>query len=276
MNGVLERTLGILELLSHQGESMQLATIAEQLNIPKSAVHRLLADLTRLGYVRHRRDRGDYQLSTKLVSIGLTYLSKTGIVDIAQPLINQLAEASGELTRLSVVDGEQLTWVALAQGARQGLRYDPDMGTMARLSCSSSGLAWLATMSEEDALAMVIKQGIGSPEKFGPNAPATLQAVQEAIAETRNRGYSVTIDTYSPGLSAIGAAIRLKGKPAIGALTVAGPTARFTLERMLAAAPALLDTAAQLAAISNSSPFFNFSVGENGTVHLPKKPIYAE
>lgn len=276
MNGVLERTLGILELLSHHGESMQLATIADQLDIPKSAVHRLLADLTRLGYVRHRRDRGDYQLSTKLVSIGLTYLSNTGIVDIAQPLINELAEISGELTRLSVVDGDQLTFVARAQGSRQGLRYDPDMGTIARLSCSSSGLAWLASMNEEDALAMVIKQGIGSPEQFGPNAPATLQAVKDAIDDARTRGYSITVDTYSPGLSAIGAAIRLRGKPAIGALTVAGPTARFTLERMQAAAPALLNIAAQLAAISNASPFFSFSSDGNGAVNLPKKPIYAE
>jgi len=55
MNGVLERTLGILELLSQHGEGMELAAIADQLNIPRSAVHRLLADLVRLGYVRQTR-----------------------------------------------------------------------------------------------------------------------------------------------------------------------------------------------------------------------------
>ena len=44
MNGVLERTLGILELLSQHGEGMELAAVADQLNIPRSAVHRLLAD----------------------------------------------------------------------------------------------------------------------------------------------------------------------------------------------------------------------------------------
>ena len=188
MNGVLERTLGILELLSQHGEGMELAAIADTLDIPRSAVHRLLADLVRLGYVRQARGHGDYLLTTKLVSMGLSYLSNTGIVDIAQPLLNRLAEVSGELVRLSVVDGDRLTWVARAQGARQGLRYDPDMGSDARLSCSSSGWAWLSTMSDDEALALVAKQGIGQPEQFGPAAPATLQEVLTAVQATRERG----------------------------------------------------------------------------------------
>jgi len=69
MNGVLERTLGILELLSQHGEGMELAAIADTLGIPRSAVHRLLADLVRLGYVRQARGHGDYLLTTKLVSM---------------------------------------------------------------------------------------------------------------------------------------------------------------------------------------------------------------
>ena len=38
MNGVLERTLGILELLSQHGGGLELAAIADQLDIPRSAV----------------------------------------------------------------------------------------------------------------------------------------------------------------------------------------------------------------------------------------------
>ena len=52
MNGVLERTLGVLELLAQHGEGMELAAIADTLDIPRSAVHRLLADLVRLGLIR--------------------------------------------------------------------------------------------------------------------------------------------------------------------------------------------------------------------------------
>jgi DNA-binding IclR family transcriptional regulator len=76
----------------------------------------MLSELARCNYVRQTRKQGDYVLTTKLVSLGLSYLSSSGIVDIAQPLLDRLAETSGELVRLSVVDGERLTWVARAQG----------------------------------------------------------------------------------------------------------------------------------------------------------------
>jgi IclR family acetate operon transcriptional repressor len=276
MNGVLERTLGILELLSQHGAGMELAAIADRLDIPRSGVHRLLADLVRLGYVRQAKGHGEYLLSTKLVSMGLSYLSNSGIVDIAQPLLNHLAEVSGELVRLSVVDGERLTWVARAQGARQGLRYDPDMGSDARLSCSSSGWALMSTLSDDAALALVAKQGLGTPEQFGPAAPTTLQAVLAAVHATRERGYSTTVDTYSLGLSAMSAPVRFSGQPAMGVLTIAGPTVRFTAERMQALAPELLSTAAQLAAASGASPFFQLTAqtGAPGDVK-GRKPIYA-
>jgi len=276
MNGVLERTLGILELLSQHGEGMELASIADQLNIPRSAVHRLLTDLVRLGYVRQARGHGDYLLTTKLVAMGLSYLGNSGIIDISQPLLNRLAEVSGELVRLSVVDGERLTWVARAQGARQGLRYDPDMGSDARLSCSSSGWAWMSTMNDDDALALVAKQGIGQPADFGPAAPTTLQAVLDAVHTTRERGYSLTTDTYTLGLSAMSAPVRFHGQPAIGVVTIAGPTVRFTPERMQSLVPELLATAQQIAAASGASPFFNLTAETGGQVAAAgRKPIYA-
>ena len=276
MSGVLERTLSILELLSQHGEGLELAAIADRLDIPRSGTHRLLSDLVRLGYVRQARGHGDYLLTTKLVSMGLSYLSNSGIVDIAQPLLNRLAEVSGELVRLSVVDGERLTWVARAQGARQGLRYDPDMGSDARLSCSSSGWALLSTLSDDEAMALLVKQGIGQPEDFGPAAPTSLQAVIEAVQTTRARGYSITTDTYSLGLSAISAPVRFAGQAAFGVLTIAGPTVRFTPEKMDALSAELLSTAQQLAASSGASPFFSLTA-ENGApaARDGRKPIYA-
>ena len=272
MSGVLERTLGILELLAQQGEGMELAAVADQLNIPRSAVHRLLADLVRCGYVRQSREHGEYMLTTKLVSMGLSFLSNTGIVDIAQPLLTQLAEISGELVRLGVADGTRLTWVARAQGARQGLRYDPDMGSDARLSCSASGMAWMASLADDDALALVAQQGLGRPAEFGPNAPPSMQAVLQEIHATRARGYSLTMETYTAGLNAMGAVVRLAGQPPLGVVTIAGPTVRFKPERMEALAPQLVATANQLAAASGASPFFSKSAQR---LRLEHKPIYA-
>ena len=270
MTGVLDRTLGILELLSQQGQGMELAALAEQLNLPKSAAHRLLNDLVKAGYVRQTRELGEYALTTKIVSLGLTYLSKSGVVDVAQPLIDRLAEQTGELVRLAVIDGDRLTWVARAQGARQGLRYDPDMGSIARLSCSSSGWAWLSTLPDDEALALIAKQGVGQSEDFGPNAPKKLQDVLKALHETRTQGFALTEETYTPGLNAMAAPVGLSGQLPMGTISIAGPSARLTRERMLSFASDLLSCAAQLAAASSASPML--ARGQAGRL----KPIYAD
>lgn len=275
--GVQTRTLSILELLAKHADGMALAAIADQLAIPRSAAHRLLTDLVASGYVRQLREHGDYLLTTKLMSIGLTFLSNSGIVDIAQPLLNRLADLSGELVRLSVVDGNRLTWVARAQGARQGLRYDPDMGTDARFSCSSTGWAWLSTFSDKEAQQKVKQQGLGKVADYGPNAPASLAALLPCIRATRERGFSITEETYAQGLNALSAPVRLMGQPALGVLTIAGPSFRLTPERMQTLGAELMACAAQLAATSGASPFFN-------PAHHPQAPggnaerklIYAE
>jgi len=262
--------LAILELLSQQGQGMELAAVAEQLNLPKSAAHRLLNDLLKAGYVRQTRELGEYMLTTKIISMGLTYLSKSGVVDVAQPLIDRLAEQTGELVRLAVIDGDRLTWVARAQGARQGLRYDPDMGSIARLSCSSSGWAWLSTLSEDAALSLIAQQGLGLPQDFGPNAPSTLQAVLQALHDTRDNGFALTQETYTPGLNAMAAPVGLSGQLPMGTISIAGPAARLTRERMLSFAPDLLSCAAQLAAASSASPL----LARGAASRL--KPIYAD
>jgi IclR family acetate operon transcriptional repressor len=270
MSGVLERTLGILEILSEQGSGMELVAIADQLHIPKSAAHRLLADLIRLGYVRQVRDLGEYVLTTKLVSMGLSFLSHTGVIDIAQPLLDRLAEQTGELVRLSVVDGDRLTWVARAQGARQGLRYDPDMGSIARLSCSSSGWAWLSTLKDDDALKLVSQQGLGMPDQFGPNAPKSLKALLKALHDTRKSGFALTEETYTPGLNAIAVPVGLAGQMPLGTISVAGPSSRLTRQRMLSIAPQLVSAAGQLAAASGASPMLSRSASKSSL-----QPIYA-
>ncbi|HVR52252.1 MAG TPA: helix-turn-helix domain-containing protein, partial [Pseudorhodoferax sp.] len=126
MSGALEKSLAILEYLVAYPDGVALAQIATDLGQLRSGCHRTLQELIRHGYVRQLPQRGDYALTTRMASMGLSFLSKSGVVDIAQPVIQRLAQASEELVRLAIVDGERLTLVAKAQGARSGLLYDPD------------------------------------------------------------------------------------------------------------------------------------------------------
>jgi IclR family transcriptional regulator, acetate operon repressor len=255
MSTALNRGLLILEHLAAHPGGVPLVALAAELDIPLSACHRLLAELLSQGYVRQIKQQGDYLLTTKIISMGLGYLSGAGIVDIAEPLLERLAAASGELVRLSIVDDDRLTWVAKAQGMRKGLRYDPDMGMVAHLSCTASGHAWMLTMSDERAMELVSRQGFGSPKAYGPKAPTTVKALLGYLHAARVRGYAMIDEVFAPGMTAIAVPV-MRRKETIGVISIAGPRIRLTKERMYELAPALLAAAAELGPISNTSSLF--------------------
>jgi len=256
MSAILARSFKVMEHLATHPEGRPLSAVAADLAMPLSATHRLLTELIRCGYVRQDQSHGDYMLTIKMVSLGLSFLSNSGIVDVAQPLLDALAAQSGELVRLAVVDGDALTFVAKAQGARTGLRYDPDMGLSVNLSCSSAGHAWLSTMTDEQALELVARQGFGNPKDFGPRAPTTVKALLAYLRAARKRGFSMINEVFAPAMTAMAAPVRAHNGAVIGVITIAGPLVRLSEERMLALGPVLLATADDLARASGASALF--------------------
>lgn len=271
MAGNLERALSIIELLAKNGGRMQLAAIADTLDIPRSGTHRLLAMLIDEGYVRQDEDHGEYMLALKLVSLALIYLSTGGVLDVSQPVLDRLAAASGELARLGVVEGDHITFVGKAQGAKSGLRYDPDMGSQPPLHCTASGQAWLSSLSDEEALELVSRQGgLGKPGQGGPKAPKTIQQFLQDLHDARKRGYGIASETYEAGMTSMAAPIHhpVTGV-VVGVVSLAGPTSRLPEARLTELAPALLEAASDMGAATLSSPYFKRGVPQTQTVTTP-------
>lgn len=261
--GNLDRGLAILELLAVNAPGLPMHEIAEKLNIPRSATHRLLVELIRHGYVRQQKEYGEYTLTLKLCSLGLSQLSGMGVVDISQPVLDELAKLSGEVARLSVIDGDQLVWVAKAQGSSSGLRFDPDMGGVVDLLSTASGHAWLSSLSEEAALELITKQGgfVQRGDDCGPNVPHTVQDLLKMLHEARVRGFSIVSEAVHLGIAAVAAPVKhpVTGQ-VIGVISVAGPHIRLTDERLEGLGPAVVAATNDLAAACAGSPFLKRAI----------------
>lgn len=258
MSSILERSLAILEILADQPQGMSISGLAQRLDQPASGIHRTLNEFLRLGYVRQLQSQGDYALTLKLPALGLGFLGRAGVADVAQPVLDHLAADTRELVRLSVIDRDRLIWVGVAQGATGGLRYDParEQGGVVPLASSAGGLAWLSSMADDEALGRVSAQGLPLAEA-GPKAPRSLSEVLAQIAATRARGYAMAVDSFMIGMAAIAVPVCYRGDgPVIGCLSVAGPTVRMTQDEMTAVAPRLLAAAAQIGAAAAGSAFF--------------------
>lgn len=254
MTAAVDRTFAALELLSAHPKGLPVQTVALSLAIVPSAAHRLLNDLVRLGYASQSPDHGTYALTLRLAAIGLSWLGRSGILDVAQPVLDALALRSGELVRLSVADGDRLIWVAVAQGAVSGLRYDParEQGQVASLAYSASGRAWAATLPVDRALSLIAHQGLSPPDGSGVEVGLTLTQVQEILGHARNTGHAEAVDCFLAGMAAV--AIPLPcGGISPGCLSIAGPAARLTPARRAALLPDLRNAAAELMALAPAS-----------------------
>jgi DNA-binding IclR family transcriptional regulator len=251
-----DRALAIIELLALHASGLPLSEIGDRLGIPRSATHRLLADLRETGYVRQDHEGGVYRLTVKLPALGLAFLGSAGITDLVQPIINHLAEKTGELVLLCVIEGDRLTRVAKAQGARSGLVYHPDEGTEVYLAATSNGHAWLSCLTNDEATELVARQGL-IREGSQTGAPKTLREVMAYVERARELGYAMIEGVYVPGTSAIATPVRRPGTTTpIGTLSIAGPSLRMTKEHMEAMAKDLIAAAGQLGAAAIRSPLF--------------------
>ncbi|MCW2603471.1 MAG: IclR family transcriptional regulator [Pseudonocardiales bacterium] len=254
MSSALPRAFAVIDLLVGKLQGLSLGEIAETLDLPKSAAHRTLADLIAVNYVHQEETNGNYTLTVRLVSQALRHLARIPLVDQAKPLLARLAEHSGELSRLSIVDGDSLVWVAKRQGASSGLRYDVDSGREIKLAASASGLAWLSALPDERVISLLEAQGFDDITDFGPNAPHDLTAVLATVAQVRKDGYAFTDSTYELGISTVAVPIVPRGQAPLGTLSITGPNVRLTREHALDMIPHLQDAAEQLAILGAEEP----------------------
>ncbi|MGQ0664616.1 MAG: IclR family transcriptional regulator [Pseudomonadota bacterium] len=245
----IDRGLDLLETLSGEADGLSLGVLAERLDLPKSATHRLLTALVARRFAVQDPLTQRYRLSIRLALLAFRHLDATGLPDLAQPILDRLAAETGEHVRLAVLEGERLIWIARAQGASRGLRYDPEMGQEVVLHATATGKAWLATLPEETALRLVIARGFETPPHFGRRAVKTVSALRQHLAETRRRGYGLAVEEGEPDTAAIAAVVRGSDALVVGTVSVAAPLTRFTGERRERAVHSLLAAVGEMSAL---------------------------
>ena len=263
-----ERCLGILELLADGAREMPLGEIAERLALPKSGAHRLLTTLVDNGWAEQERNTGFYRLTMRLAVLGQRFYHASGVPDTCQPVLDRFAKDCREFARLAVVDGSALVWIAHAQGAVGGLVYQPTQTTEpVPLYATASGKAWLSTLREADAQQLVASHGgFKSADRYGPNVIRSADKLATELRLTARRGFGIAHNEAEPGVTAIAAAIRTgPDNAAVGTVSIAGPSARMTEERVRELAPRVVQCATELSGV--------WPVRPTGRAASPKKGV---
>ena len=152
VKGLLNRCLEAIELLAMDPKWRRLSDIAIQLDLQKGPAHRLLSEMSNLGWVEQDEATERYRLSIKLALLGQQYLRGTGLPGLVQPVLDEVAMKSCELVRLTLIQGGNMYWFASSQGASPGLMYQPSMNGRLVPHITANGKAWLVK-----AIAVVVR-----------------------------------------------------------------------------------------------------------------------
>ena len=106
----LARGLDILAALGAEHRSMSLSEVAAAASLARPTARRLLLTLEELGFVRS--GDGTFELTPKVMNLGMAYVSSLGLWDIARPHLEALVARTGESSSMAQLDGADIVYVA--------------------------------------------------------------------------------------------------------------------------------------------------------------------
>ncbi|MBW2623942.1 MAG: IclR family transcriptional regulator [Deltaproteobacteria bacterium] len=223
LSGSLIKGFALIELLSEYNES-SLTELSNRLEMNISSVHRLLSTLVHLDYVTQNSVNRKYRLTSRLFEIGSRTTKPVSLEEAAAVVMERISEDTGETVNLAVLDKGEVVYIKKIE-SRHPLRMDISVGTRVPAHCTSLGKALIAHMPEHELKALFTSRSMG---KMTSKSITGFSKLKAALASVRNRGYAIDDEEFSEGIRCVGAPIRDENGGVIGALSIAGPSLRFT------------------------------------------------
>jgi DNA-binding IclR family transcriptional regulator len=241
---VLDRAAGILQVLADARSALPPADIARKLVLHKSTLHRLLAALEQLGYIRKQPGDGRFGLGLKLFELGSHAVATLNLHSYGQPLVDDLVAETGETAHLCIMDDGHMVSVLIAESSRT-VRTPATVGRRTPMHCTAVGKSMLANVSDRIRDTVLAKY----PRRaYTRRTLVTRAAVMAELARVRARGYALDDEEIEEGLRCIGAPVRNHSGLVIAAVSIAGPAFRLSRKRIPALARVVIDGAARLSA----------------------------
>jgi DNA-binding IclR family transcriptional regulator len=212
----------ILCLLANQPTGATLSELSLRSGTPKSSLLALLRALTQSGFLQNRDGR--YAIGPEAVKLASAIVSQRKFPDIAIPIVDGLAVATGESALLAQFDADARAAVYIYKAeSRSALRFIAEMGSREPLYSSAVGRVLLAFQPPKSRAAYLRDM------KLVPLTPKTIKSKRDLarVLETvrRNRlatSYEETIE----GVVGIAAPIFDKSEEVLAGLVIGVPMSR--------------------------------------------------
>ncbi|MGY1633598.1 IclR family transcriptional regulator C-terminal domain-containing protein [Geodermatophilus sp. SYSU D01186] len=234
----LDRGLAVIRAFDAEHPRLNLSDVARATGLTRAAARRFLLTLVQLGYVRV--DGREFSLRPRVLELGYSYLSGLTLPEVAEPHLETLVSRVHESSSLSVLDGDDIVYVARVPTKRI-MTVLIAVGTRFPAHATSMGRVLLSGLPHDELAAYLQRAVFTRFTEHTVTDPVELRAAVELV---RRQGYAVVDQELEHGLRSAAAPVRDADGEVVAALNVsvhASRTSMAELEHELV--PTLLETA---------------------------------
>lgn len=150
--------LDVLEEFRDETEELGVTELSKKLKLHKNNVFRILATLQSRNYIEQNRANDNYRLGVKCLELGQTFIHQRGLLKQARPILQELAETTGETSYISILRGNEVVYLDAVETSST-VRVISRVGLHMPLHATAAGRPWSPTTPTTSC-------GNCSPEKF--------------------------------------------------------------------------------------------------------------
>lgn len=225
------RVLDILGALANSPRGLGFSQLAQQLTLPKSSLHGLLAALTDYGYVALDPADRTYSIGIRLWEIGQAFTRQRDLLSEARPIMEKIVAAINETVQLSSLDGVDNVYLDKVDCSHP-LRLQSAVG--GRLPAYATGLG-KALLAELPSDRVRDRLGNTTLTAFTARTLTHLFDLQAELSITAEQGFALDDQEYTWGLRCVAVPIRERDQHATTALSASIPLVRASPEQMATA-----------------------------------------
>ncbi len=237
----LERGLAVIRAFDADAPELTLSDVARRTGLTRAAARRFLMTLADLGYVR--ADGRMFTLSPRVLELGYAYVSSLTLPEVAAPHLERLVAEIHESSSVSVLDGEDIVYVARVPTTRI-MRVTISVGTRFPAYATSMGRVLLAGLPEAELDALLERITLRPLTRSTVTSEPALRSV---LARVRAQGWALVDQELEEGLRSIAAPIRDRDGRVVAAANVSAHASRTSADGVRRELlPPLLATAARI------------------------------
>lgn len=244
-NKSLQKAINVLNCFIEK-QPLGITEISKQLDMYKSNVYDILSTLSAMGYVTKNKESGKYYLGINAIRLGRAAKESNTFQCIAGKHIRELAKETGEICYLTIPQGYNVYYLDTASPTESNTFLAASMSnSMDSMNATSSGKSMLAYMPET-----FVENYLSTPlPKFTEYTITDPEQLRAELAQIRLRGYAVDNMENSIGLKCVGVPIIASDGEVIGAISISGPSLRFTDDKISQFACFLSNHAHEIASV---------------------------